>query len=174
MKNNSGVTIVELLVVIFVIGLFIAFFAPAVLNRASDYARTNATKQELNEITTAIIGDPKLISGGEYVATGFRADMGRLPRHLVELVTRHPELPPYDQYNYPGKDTLPVWNPFIKLGWNGPYIRDDGKQGFLFDAWGDPYEYLIEAGDTIGLKSRGTDGEWYATGLKDDDIKILF
>lgn len=174
MKNEQGVTIVELLVVIFVIGLFIAFFIPTVLNRASNFARVNSAKQEMDEIRIAIMGDPRLISGGEFSASGFKVDVGRLPRHLVELATRHPELAPYDQYVYPGKESLPLWNPFTKRGWNGPYIRDDGKQSFLFDAWGDQYEFMIQNGDTVGLRSRGTDGEWYATGLRNDDIEIKF
>jgi prepilin-type N-terminal cleavage/methylation domain-containing protein len=173
--NSSGVTIIELLVVIFIIGIFIAYFFPTVISRATTYARTVATKNELEEIRKAIVGDPQVISGGEFVARGFKNDMGRLPRHLVELVTRHPELPPYDQFNYPQKETLPVWNPFTKTGWNGPYIRDDGKQGFLYDAWGEPYRYFTnENGDTVGLESPGPDGEWYRPPLRDDDIRIRF
>ncbi len=174
MKKEQGVTIVELLVVIFVIGLFIAFFAPTILNRASDFARVNTTKQEMNEIRTAIMGDPRLISGGEFSASGFKSDLGRLPRHLVELATRHPENPPYDQYVYPNKESLPIWNPFTKQGWNGPYIRDDGNQSFIFDGWGDPYEFVVAGSDTIGIKSRGPDGEWFTTGIKNDDIEIRF
>jgi prepilin-type N-terminal cleavage/methylation domain-containing protein len=166
MKKQNGVTIVELLVVIFVIGMFIAFFTPAVLNRAANHARTNATKQELNEIRTAIIGDPNLISGGEYVAAGFKNNIGRLPRHLIELVRRVPDTL--------GLDSMSIWNPFTKLGWNGPYVRDDGNHNFLYDAWGDPYEFYIVSGETLGIRSRGTDGEWYAEGLKHDDIIMQF
>ncbi|MCS7259053.1 MAG: prepilin-type N-terminal cleavage/methylation domain-containing protein [candidate division WOR-3 bacterium] len=173
--QKRGVTLIELLVVIFVIGVFIAYFFPTVISRATTYARITATKNELEELRKAIVGDPQVISSGDYVARGFKNDMGRLPRHLVELVTRHPELPPYDQYSYPEKETLPVWNPFTQSGWNGPYIRDDGNQGFLYDAWGEPYRFVINnEGDTVGLKSPGPDGEWYAPGLRNDDIIIYF
>ncbi len=169
--KECGVTIVELLVVIFVIGIFIAFFTPTVVSRATNFARINATKQELNEIRSAIMGDPNVISGGEYVATGFKADLGRLPRHLIELSTRRPDT---TTYNYPNKESLPLWNHFTKTGWNGPYIRDDGKQGFLYDAWGDLYDFLIVSGETLGLRSRGPDGEWNAPGTRNDDIEIRF
>lgn len=166
MKKEYGVTIIELLVVIFIIGLFVAFFVPTVLNRASDFARINSTKQEMSEIRTAIVGDPRLVSDGEFSASGFRADVGRLPRHLIELIKRVPDTL--------GLDSMPVWNPFTKTGWNGPYIRDDENQSFMYDAWGDRYEFLVHAGETIGIKSRGPDGEWYATGLRKDDIEIRF
>ncbi|MBS4015445.1 MAG: prepilin-type N-terminal cleavage/methylation domain-containing protein [Candidatus Latescibacteria bacterium] len=167
MKKEHGVTIVELLVVIFIIGMFIAFFTPTVLNRASTNARISATRQQLNEIRAAIVGDPNLVSGGEYVATGFKNDIGRPPRHLIELVRRVPDTL--------GLDSMSIWNPFTKLGWNGPYLRDDGKYGFLYDAWGDLYEFLFDSdSNAIGIKSRGPDGEWFGPGLRDDDIIVQF
>jgi type II secretory pathway pseudopilin PulG len=107
--GEFGVTIVELLVVIFIISIFIAFFVPTVLNRAANHARITTTRQKLDQLRKAIVGTPELISNGEYVDTGFKGDMGRLPTSLLELV-----------------DTTitPKWNQFAKHGWNGPYIRD--------------------------------------------------
>jgi type II secretory pathway pseudopilin PulG len=161
-RTDEGVTIVELLVVIFIIGTLIAFIVPSVYNRAVVNARNTATKAEMNQLRSAIMGNPELISGGEFVATGFKSDVGRLPRDLMELVTKPTEA-----------DT---WNPFTKHGWNGPYVRDDGTQGFLKDAWGEPYQFVISGSDTLGLKSPGSDGEWYGSvpGLANDDIQILF
>lgn len=162
-KSIRGVTIIELLVVIFIIGVFVAFFVPNTLKRTSDNARVTATRQKLNQLKQAIVGNPELVSGGEFSDLGFKGDVGRLPRNLMELAVK-----PSD---------VDSWNPFTKHGWNGPYIRDDGKQSFIFDAWGDSIKFLVNLnGDTIGLTSRGIDGEFYGTNplLKDDDIKILF
>jgi len=162
-KNIKGVTIIELLVVIFIIGVFVAFFVPNTLNRASNNAKATTTKQKLNQLKQAIVGNPELISGGEYVDLGFKGNVGRLPKNLMELVIK-----PVDADS---------WNPFTKHGWNGPYIRDDGRQSFMFDAWGDSIRLLINAeGDTIGLTSKGIDGEFYGTNplLKNDDIHVLF
>jgi len=172
-QMDLGVTIVELLVVIFVIGMFIAFFVPSVYNRVSINARITASKTEMGQLRTAIMGNPDLISGGEYVAAGFKNDVGRLTKHLIELATRRPDT---TLYVYPGRESLPIWNPFIKAGWNGPYVRDDGTQGFLKDAWGEQYQFVVSGHDTIGLKSPGPDGEWYNSipGLTNDDIQILF
>lgn len=172
-KRDKGVTIIELIVVISVIGIFILFFMPIALNRSANNARITATRMELEQIRKAIVGNPELISGGEFVADGFKNEVGRLPKHLIELVTRRPDT---TIYVYPGRESLPLWNPFIKRGWNGPYIRDDGKQSFMKDAWGEPYQFIISGNAIVGLKSPGPDGEWYGTipGLVDDDIQILF
>ncbi len=159
-NRQYGVTIIELLVVIFVIGILIAYVTPTALNRAAKNARITTTRQKMVQLRNAIVGNSELVSGGEYIDVGFKGDVGRLPFNLLELVIK-----PTDT------DT---WNPFIKHGWNGPYIRDDSKHSFIFDAWGDTIKFLSDSlGDTIGLRSKGPDG------LTDplptnDDIKILF
>jgi type II secretory pathway pseudopilin PulG len=162
MKKQSGVTIVELLVVIFIIGMFIAFFAPTIYSRTSNSARITVTKQKMVQLRKAIVGDPELISGGEYVDAGFTGDVGRLPTNLMELVNK-----PTDADS---------WNPFTKHGWKGPYIRDDESHSFLLDAWGDSIKFLLNSdSDTIGLKSTGPDGVWYNNpALANDDIQLLF
>jgi len=163
-KNRQyGVTIIELLVVISIIGILIAYVAPTVLNRAANNARITTTRQKMDQLRKAIVGNSELIGGGEYIDVGFKGDVGRLPGNLLELVIK-----PTDA------DT---WNPFNKHGWNGPYIRDDGKHSFIFDAWGDSIKFLKNnLDDTIGLQSKGLDGEWYGTNpvLTNDDIQILF
>lgn len=159
----KGVTVVELLVVIFIIGVLVAYLVPTSVNRALRNARIAETKQKLEQLRKAIVGNPDLITSGEYVDNGFKGDVGRYPRNFLELVTK-----PAD---------CDSWNPFTKHGWNGPYVRDDGKQSFMFDAWGDSIKYLLnDLGDTIGLQSRGPDGEWFGTNpyLKNDDIQIIF
>ncbi len=170
--NVKGITIIELLVVIFIIGVFLSFFIPRVTSRIGNNARVSATRQEMEQIRKAIVGNPDLVSGGELTDVGFKGDIGRLPRHLIELATRRPDT---TLFNYPNKESLPIWDPWTKRGWKGPYMRDDGQQGFMKDAWGEFYEFLIDpAGDTIGLKSPGIDGEWDAPGTVGDDIKVLF
>lgn len=167
MKKDNGVTIVELLVVIFVIGLFITFFTSGAYTRVANNARVNTTKQEMNQLRIAIAGNPDLVSSGEILAGGFKNDVGRIPRHLIELARRLPDTL--------GLDSMPIWNPFTKNGWNGPYMREDGQHGFMYDAWGEPYRFATNnTGDTVGLKSPGTDGEWYVPGLINDDIEVLF
>lgn len=175
-RGPSGFTLIELLVVISVLGIIMAFFFPTMISRITNNTRRTATVQEMNALREAIVGNPDVRVGGEVVGTGFKQDVGRLPRHLIELVTRNPFDGMYAQVMYLGKETLPGWDPYIQKGWNGPYIREDGQMGYLSDAWGTPYQYWVENNETLGLKSAGPDGLFYGQpgAVKDDDIKVRF
>ncbi len=172
----AGFTLVELLVVISVLAVILAFFVPPMISRITTNARKTATLQELNVIREAIIGNPDVRVGGEIVGGGFKQDVGRLPRHLVELATNNPFEGIYAQVMYPGKETLPMWDPYIQRGWNGPYIREDGNMGYRYDSWGVEYRYWVEGQDTLGLESAGPDGLFWGQpgAVKDDDIKVRF
>lgn len=165
-----------MLVVISVLGLIIAFFVPPVVSRVTTHARRVATEQELRMLRDAIAGNPDALMGGEMVMTGFRNDLGRFPRHLIELVTKDPFQGSYAPVQYVGKEVLPAWDPYTKRGWNGPYVREDGKMGYLEDAWGVPYRFRVVADDTVGLESAGPDGVFFTQpgSQTDDDIRVLF
>ncbi len=171
-----GFTLVELLVNISVLGIVLAFFVPPMISRVTNNARRTATIQEMNVLREAIMGNPEVRYGGEVVGLGFKQDVGRLPRHLVELVTRNPFEGMYAQITYLGKETLPGWDPYIQKGWNGSYIREDGNMGYLYDAWGTPYRFWVSGNETLGLESAGPDGLFWGQpgAVKDDDIKVRF
>ncbi len=173
---SPGFTLVELLVVISVLAILLAFFFPPMISRITNNARRTATLQEMGVIRDAIVGNPDVKIGGEVVGMGFKQDVGRLPRNLVELATRNPFEGMYAQVMYLGKETLPGWDPYIQKGWNGPYIREDGEMGYLYDAWGTPYRYWVEGNETLGMESAGPDGLFWGQpgAVKNDDIKMRF
>lgn len=175
-RSDRGFTLVELLVVISVLGIILAFFVPTIVSRITTNARRTATLQELRVLRDAIVGNPDIMIGGEMVVTGFKNDVGRLPRDLIELATRNPFEGMYAGINYVGKETLPAWDPYIKRGWNGPYVREDGRMGYRYDAWETPYRYLVEGSDTVGLMSAGPDGLFLGQpGARDsDDVRVRF
>lgn len=175
-RSDHGFTLVELLVIISVLGVILAFFVPTIVSRITTNARRTATIQEMRVLRDAIAGDPDVRMAGEMVVTGFKNDVGRLPRDLVELATRNPFEGFYGGVNYIGKETLPAWDPYIKRGWNGPYVREDGNMGFRYDAWGVEYRFFVESNDTIGLLSAGPDNLFLGQpGARDsDDIKVRF
>lgn len=172
----GGFTLVELLVVLSVLGLLLAFFVPPMISRIITNARRVATLQELNTLREAIMGNPDVQVGGEMVGSGFKHDVGRLPRHLVELATRNPFEGIYASVMYLGKETLAAWDPYIQKGWNGPYIREDGEMGYCYDAWNGAYRYWVEDNDTLGLESPGPDGLFWGQpgAVRNDDIKVRF
>lgn len=173
-KRTVGWTLVELLVTISIIGIIIAFFVPPIVSRITNNAKITTTKQEMGQLRSAIMGNPDIVSGGSYADVGFKGDVGRLPRHLIELLTNRPDT---TKYVYPGREVIPLWDPFSKQGWHGPYVRDDGEGGFMLDAWGNPYRFRKDgAGNTIGLESAGADGRFFGEPgtTQNDDIVILF
>ena len=173
---QRGWSLVELLVVISVLGVILAFFVPPIVGRITTHSRRVSTQQEMAMLREAIAGNPDARIGGEMVTTGFKNDVGRLPRHLLELATNDPFQGLYSNVMYVGKELMPEWDPYIKKGWNGPYVREDGRLGYSFDAWGINYRYLVEGIDTIGLESAGPDGVFYGQpgSETDDDIRVRF
>jgi hypothetical protein len=125
----------------------------------------------------AIAGNPDITMGGEMVVTGFKNDVGRWPRDLVELATKNPFDPPWSARQYPGKETLSNWDPYLKKGWNGPYVREDGNMGYTEDAWGIDYIFYVVGSETLGLWSAGADQLFFgiSPGAKDsDDVRVMF
>jgi len=163
-------------VVISVLGILLAFFVPTIVTRIVTNARRVATLQEMRMLHDAIAGNPDIQMGGEMVVTGFKNDVGRLPRHLIELATRDPFAPLYSGVMYVGKESLSAWDPYIKKGWNGPYVREDGQMAYRYDSWDHEYRFLVEGGETLGLESAGADGLFLGQpGARDsDDIKVRF
>jgi prepilin-type N-terminal cleavage/methylation domain-containing protein len=172
-----GFTLVELLVVISVLGIILAFFVPTIVGRITTNARRVATLQEMRMLHDAIAGNPDIQMNGEMVVTGFHSDMGRWPRDLIELATNDPFSGIYVGIVYPGKTALPAWDPYLKKGWNGPYVREDGNMGYRTDAWGTDYMFEVVGNETVGLRSAGPDQMFYkiTPGANDsDDIWVFF
>lgn len=177
-RGARGFTLVELLVVISVLGTILAFFVPTIVGRITTNARRVATMQEMRMLRDAVAGNPDITIGGEMVVTGFKNDMGRYSYDLIELATSRPDTGIYAPITYPGKYApLEAWDPYIKKGWNGPYIREDGNMGYWEDAWDTPYRLYILSNDTLGLWSAGPNQifkDQPGGALEDDDIIVRF
>ncbi len=175
-RGARGFTLIELLVVISVLGIILAFFVPTIVGRITTNARRVATMQEMRMLRDAIAGDPDIRMGGEMVVTGFKNDYGRWPRDLIELATADPFQGIYAGVTYPGKELLTPWDPYLKKGWNGPYVREDGVMGYRSDAWNTDYRLYGEGPDTLALWSAGPDQLFLGEpGARDsDDIKVYF
>ncbi len=104
---------IEILMVVVLIAIVSAVALPQFVDFRSD-ARRAVTQERLSSFRAAIVGDAKI---GK---RGFRADLGRTPNNLNELVSR---------------GTLATYDPITKIGWNGPYL-DGTVSDWNRDAWG--------------------------------------
>ena len=123
--RHGGFTLIEIVIVIVTLGILAAVAIPYFAD-ISDGTRINATRDEMQRLKRAIVGNPQAVSAGSYVDKGFAGDVGHLPSTLSDLVIKPDSVPPY--------------NRLTRTGWNGPYIDGDAAS-YLTDAWGNPYLY---------------------------------
>ena len=124
-ERHHGFTLVELVIVIVTLGILAAVAIPR-MGLLTESSKINATRDEMRRIKTAIVGDARVVAGGEFINRGFEGDVGFAPSNLVDLVVK--------------PDSIPVYDKFTRLGWNGPYLDSTG-QNFLYDAWDIVYNY---------------------------------
>jgi len=147
---RSGMTLVELLIVLVIIGIL-----GAVTLRTVDVTRERAnfdkTMKAMQRLSNAISGNPDLIGEGRRTDFGFVGDVGRMPTSLEELrrnVSNNPS-------------------------WNGPYVRQPftgDSTGFKTDAWGQEFQYLPDLGIIISLAN----GRFPLTFQTTPDTAFLF
>ena len=128
-NNIRGFTLIELVIVILIIGV-IGTIATLRMSESVETARYEQTKQELDQLAIAIVGNPGVYSNGSSSDFGFVGDNGALPSSLDDLAQ----------------------NPGGWTTWDGPYV-ESGLSGddFKKDAWYSNYVYT----DTL-LRSTGS------------------
>ncbi|MEO0134959.1 MAG: prepilin-type N-terminal cleavage/methylation domain-containing protein, partial [candidate division WOR-3 bacterium] len=100
MKRNKGVTLLEMIVVMVIIGI-LAGISLSAIDRIRERSQIDETMEELKKLGKAITGDPELIIDGKRVDFGYVGDMGKLPDSLGALVNNEGGL------------------------WKGPYLKLD-------------------------------------------------
>jgi prepilin-type N-terminal cleavage/methylation domain-containing protein len=132
--SQSGFTLIELVAVILIIGILTAV-AIGKLNSVVEKARFEETRDEMDRLVRAIVGDPGLHNHGIRSDFGYVGDVGAPPPNLDALVS----------------------NPGGYATWRGPYIdkRTPGSgDDYKRDAWQDEYIY---GGTTITSIGSGND-----------------
>lgn len=120
LRSRQGLTLIELIVVIIVIGI-LATVALRSGQRIFTSAKVEDTRQEMEQLAIGVAGNPDLQSAGVRSDFGYVGDVGSLPPNLDALVTN------------PGLAT-----------WNGPYYiskSETAPSEFKQDAWGSGYTY---------------------------------
>lgn len=131
--NAKGFTLIELALVIVIIGL-LATTALRTGGALFATAKVEETRQEMDALALAIVGNPALDNDGVRGDFGYVGDIGALPPSLDALYT----------------------NPGGYATWRGPYISNRLTQtptDFKTDAWGITYTY---SGVTITSSGSGS------------------
>lgn len=160
----SGMTLIEIVVVVVIIGVLGATITPLVLNSLHD-EREGGTVTELKEFKKGIIGDPEIVTEEVRTHFGYVGDMGTMPTKIEDLYQ---------------KGTQPAYSfdatKKTGAGWNGPYIDPslvEDLASLKLDAYGNEYTYSAAeftdstVGATVSAKitSKGVDA---ASGGGDD------
>ena len=155
MNFKRGFTLIELLMAILVVSVLATIAVSVFVDFGRD-AKIAITKDRMNLIKVAILGDSRLVTGGKYSKPGFLAHCLTVPSALSELTTTQPGSGP----------CASIYNPMTQQGWKGPYLSTSDAEIFN-DAWGELLDYDA-SGRTI--TSYGPDQSPSTT----DDIVISF
>jgi len=175
-------TLVELLVVLTILAI-LTLVATTSTDVLLGQGRYDATTRTLGDIQDAVCGpaNAKQVDG-TLVASGFVADVGRLPVctssdqqvGFSELWAGSTALLPFAvrQASFDAEVLVPC-------GWRGPYLRLPVAQSSLRDGWGNPFDLLNSGsneaapGDPIaGARSRGADGLLGGNGNYGEDLVV--
>jgi len=119
--DNSGFTLIELIVAIVVLGIVAAVAMQSLTSSLKDQ-RLIETEREMERLASAIVGNADLKMGGTRGDFGYVGDIGAFPPNLQALSQ----------------------NPGGYTTWDGPYIPPGFTQdtdGFKTDGWGKTYSY---------------------------------
>jgi prepilin-type N-terminal cleavage/methylation domain-containing protein len=149
--NQSGLTLLELLVVLTIL-VVLSTVAITSTSGVADQARYEATQRTLENVSEALIGPAnQRDADGSLLITGFVADMGRLPLATSEAVTggniftlrelwenvngiaAHAVRPAIAMYV--DDDLEADAEVYLATGWRGPYLRLSPGNTTLRDGW---------------------------------------
>ena len=158
-NHRRGFTLVEVIVVLAVLAVLAAIAIPMAL-KIFETAAEDATREEMDNLKKAIIGDTRKLQSSFRSDFGFLGDTGCLPDELRRV------------YNN-GAPALPVWSfdtsKQTGAGWKGPYITGatvgDEAEEYLKDQLGNDYTYAPSSSPSptcpldATLTSNGPDGQ---------------
>ena len=185
MSSRSGLTLVELVVVLLILVL-VAGTAITASEGLVGETRYETTRTSLRNIERAMLGAFDSSSSGEPTSISFAADIGRLPKvvgtdpqtALAEMWSKPEAVEPFAIQLAPG-------DPDVRLpgGWRGPYVRVPIGLGetYLHDGWGRTFQCLQADGATLSpidteiamLRSLGANGMDGGMGY-DADLTLTF
>ncbi len=132
-NGRRGFTLVEVIVILAVLSILVAFAVPAAL-RIFQVTAEEGTRDEMLNLKEAMIGNPDKLRGNVRSEFAFLGDIGRLPANLDEILAKG-ALP---AFAFDGAKQAGA-------GWSGPYITGsfagEEPEDFKNDQLGNAYLY---------------------------------
>lgn len=94
--GRDGFTLIELVIVIVILGIVASVAIPKFADMSSS-AKINTTRSEMATIAKAIIGNPEVVAGGQFVDRGFEGDCGFPPSRWPSCRDRSTRAAEYDR-----------------------------------------------------------------------------
>ncbi len=149
--NQRGLTLLELLVVLTIL-IVLSTVAITSTSGVADQSRYEATQRTLENLSEAVLGPANLRdTDGTLLATGFVADMGRLPLATSEAVTGGNVFTLAELWQNVNSMAAHAVRPataanvdddpeadaevYLATGWRGPYLRLSPGNAVLRDGW---------------------------------------
>ncbi len=147
--NENGFTLLELLIVVFILSA-LAFSTISLTNNADEQFRYEDTRTRLQNIRRAIVGSLEAALSGQKLMSGYIVDNGGLPANIKALVVapagfdafggkeplfdKNPDAAGFD--NGGGKTDLDEPNETLFKGHRGDYLTVPPGDGTYRDGWG--------------------------------------
>jgi prepilin-type N-terminal cleavage/methylation domain-containing protein len=146
---KRGFTLIEVLVTMAIVAILAGMMVPSVW-KFWESQEIQTTKERLNALKLAMLGDKNLMQNGIRTSYGFVGDNGELPfanssssASLSYLVNRPATIYPH---------------------WNGPYMSGIDTATYAVDAWGRALQYTLY-NNLDGYAGRHLSGEIRSAGL---------
>jgi prepilin-type N-terminal cleavage/methylation domain-containing protein len=187
MYCRAGMTLLELVIVVFILGL-VAVSAVSLTGGIDQQFRYDQTRDRLTMLSHAIVGNSTLTTNNQRSLSGYVADVGQLPPSIDALINgeqsfeqRPPIFDPTPEqdatsdkyFNDASGDEITLDEPRERLGkgWRGPYVQTEpsvSDERFFRDGWGniDPVETEDELNN--GWQFNRAEGRLTITSLGSD------
>ncbi len=140
-QQQQGFTFLELIVVISVLGV-LSSLATELIIQETNQSRYDKTRERLQQLRYALVGDPSRSLNGQVPFSGYIFDMGQVPTELRALTQKT-----YcSDASYTSQSTCTGTWTDQGNAWKGPYLPVASSDERFTDGWGNGHDDAYDFG----------------------------